>query len=66
MATTFVEKGTRFLRDVKIELTKVSWPSRQDVRGATIVVIIVVLIIAFFIGFVDLVISRIENLLFLG
>ncbi len=66
MPLSMLDKSTRFLRDVRIELAKVSWPSRDDVKGATIVVIIVVLIIAFFIGLVDLVISRLEDLLFLG
>jgi preprotein translocase subunit SecE len=66
MAAEIIEKSTRFLKDVKLELTKVSWPSREDVRGATIVVIIVVLIIAFFIGLIDFVITKVENLLFLG
>jgi preprotein translocase subunit SecE len=66
MSLVILEKSTRFLRDVKAELIKVSWPSLDDVRGATIVVIIVVLIVSFFIGLVDLVITKIEDLLFLG
>jgi preprotein translocase subunit SecE len=66
MSNEMIDKSIRFLKDVRTELTKVSWPSRADVRGATIVVIIVVLIIAFFIGLVDLVISKLENLLFVG
>jgi len=66
MAYSFVEKSTKFVKDVRLELTKVSWPSKDDVRGATIVVIIVVLIISFFIGLVDLVITKLQDLLFLG
>ncbi len=65
MSSTIVEKSTRFIRDVKVELTKVSWPSRDDVRGATVVVIIVVLIISFFIGLIDLIITELGDLLFL-
>jgi preprotein translocase subunit SecE len=66
MAAAFIDKSTRFLRDVKLELTKVSWPSKDDVKGATIVVIIVVLIISFFIGLIDLIITKLEDFLFLG
>jgi len=66
MSAEIIEKSTRFLRDVKLELGKVTWPSRQDVRGATIVVIVVVLIIAFFIGLVDFIIVKAQELLFLG
>jgi preprotein translocase subunit SecE len=65
MSSTIVEKSTRFIRDVKVELTKVSWPSRDDVRGATVVVIIVVLIISFFIGLIDLIITELGDILFL-
>ena len=66
MSSAILEKSARFLRDVKTELTKVSWPSKNDIKGATIVVIIVVLIISFFIGLVDLIIMRVEDLLFLA
>jgi preprotein translocase subunit SecE len=66
MSHGMLDKSTRFIRDVKLELTKVSWPSKNDVKGATIVVIIVVLIISFFIGLIDLIITEIQNLLFLG
>jgi len=66
MSAEIIEKSTRFLRDVRLELGKVTWPTRQDVRGATIVVIIVVLIIAFFIGLVDFFIVKAQDLLFLG
>ncbi len=66
MTYTFVEKSRKFLKEVRLELTKVSWPSWNDVKGATVVVIIVVLIISFFIGLVDLIITKLQDLLFLG
>ncbi len=66
MSPVIIDKSARFIRDVKLELTKVSWPSKNDVKGATIVVIIVVLIISFFIGLIDLIITEIQNLLFIG
>lgn len=43
----------QFLREVKVELKKVTWPSRKDTLGATAVVLITVIIIAFFLGIVD-------------
>ena len=48
------EKSVRFLREVKVELKKVSWPSKKEAIGSTSVVIILVIIIAVFLGFVDL------------
>jgi preprotein translocase subunit SecE len=32
------EKGIQFLREVKVELKKVTWPSRKQTVGSTVVV----------------------------
>ena len=42
-----------FLKDVKVESTKVSWPTRQELRDSTVVVIVAVLLISVFVGIVD-------------
>jgi len=42
-----------FLKDVQTESAKVSWPSRQELRDSTIVVIITVIIVSAFVGIVD-------------
>ena len=49
----FVQKSVQFLREVKIELKKVTWPSRKQTMGSTVVVIILVMIISLFLGMVD-------------
>ncbi len=46
-------KGIQFLREVKIELKKVSWPSRKETMASTVVVIILVIIVSAFLGLVD-------------
>lgn len=43
-----------FLQDVRVEMTKVTWPTWDELKGQTIVVIVAVLMIATFIGIVDL------------
>ena len=48
----------KFFREVKVELQKVNWPNMSEVMSYTTVVIVVVLAIAFFIGGIDLVFSR--------
>jgi preprotein translocase subunit SecE len=48
-----VQKSIQFLREVRIELKKVTWPSRKQTMGSTVVVIILVMIISFFLGLVD-------------
>ncbi len=49
----FFDKGVQFLREVKVELKKVTWPSRKQTLGATAVVLVIVTIIAVFLGLVD-------------
>jgi preprotein translocase subunit SecE len=49
-----VTKSVQFLREVKVELKKVAWPSRKQTIGSTIVVLVLVTIIAFFLGAVDI------------
>lgn len=49
---------SKFLSDVKGELKKVTWPTRKDTYASSLVVVILVLISAVFLGGVDLVLSR--------
>jgi preprotein translocase subunit SecE len=60
----FFQKIRQFLREVRAEMEKVTWPSRDEVRAATIVIIVLVLILAAFIGAVDFVVSRVLGLFF--
>jgi preprotein translocase subunit SecE len=48
-----VDKSMQFLREVKIELKKVTWPSKKQTIGSTVVVIVLVMIISLFLGLVD-------------
>jgi len=50
-------KITNFVREVKQELGKVSWSSREELMGATTVVITITAILTAFIGAIDLVLS---------
>ena len=59
-----VEKILKFLREVRAELEKVTWPGRQEVRAATLVIIVLVTLLSIFIGGVDIVIRRLMSLLF--
>ena len=49
---------TNFIREVRTEMGKVTWPTREELRGSTIVVIVAVIIMAVFIGSVDWGLSR--------
>lgn len=52
--TGFLARSLQFLREVKVELKKVTWPTRKRTIGSTVVVLILVLIISFFLGAVDI------------
>ena len=57
------KKIKKFLNDVYQELHKVAWPSKQELIGSTIVVIVMSVIVAAFIGIVDFVLKEMVNLL---
>ena len=48
-----------FSREVLAEFRKVTWPSREELINSTTVVIAVTVILAFFLGGVDIVLARI-------
>ncbi|OGX16902.1 MAG: preprotein translocase subunit SecE [Omnitrophica WOR_2 bacterium RBG_13_44_8b] len=52
------QKIKTFLTEVKTELSKVAWSSRQELITSTIVVITVTAIITAFIGVIDLTLSK--------
>ncbi|MGB6013041.1 MAG: preprotein translocase subunit SecE [Desulfobacterales bacterium] len=54
-----IDTWVQFLREVKIELKKVVWPSRKQTIGSTVVVLILVMIISLFLGVVDFGLSSI-------
>ncbi|MFA5068506.1 MAG: preprotein translocase subunit SecE [Candidatus Omnitrophota bacterium] len=47
-----------FISEVMVELKKVSWPTRNELMGSTIVVIISVMVMSAFIGICDFVFSK--------
>ena len=59
-----MEQVREYMKDVRAELTKVSWPTREELRDSTVVVIVTVLLVAAFIGIVDQILNRAVALLF--
>ena len=52
-----------FLQEVKAELAKVIWPTRDEVVKLTIVVIVVSVAIGLYIGGLDLVFTKVTDIL---
>jgi len=49
----WADRAKQFYLDVRSEMKKVSWPSRQEVFSTTLVVIIAVLFFGAYLGLVD-------------
>ncbi len=54
-----IREGIRFLKEVKIELKRITWPSRRETVAATGVVLLTVIIFSLFLGIVDLGLQKI-------
>jgi len=57
------EKIKQFLSEFRVEMRKVSWPSRKEAVASTGVVLVVVVIIASYLGLADLLFSKLLRLL---
>jgi len=58
------QKISKFISEVRQEMSKVSWPTREELRGSTIVVIMVSLAFAVFIYVVDQILSRLLHIIY--
>jgi preprotein translocase subunit SecE len=59
-----MDQMREFVKDVRVESAKVSWPTRSELRDSTAVVLVTVLLVAAFIGIVDRVLTFAVGLLF--
>lgn len=58
-AREWMDQSVQFFKEVWIELKKVHWPSWKETRAATIVVVVVVMVFALFLGLVDFGLSHV-------
>ncbi len=59
----FFEQTAQFFREVKVELQKVTFPTRQETVGSTMVVLVLTVILALYLGLSDWVLARIVQML---
>jgi preprotein translocase subunit SecE len=52
-APGFIARTTQFLRDVRAEMRRVSWPTANEVRNTTIITLIAVIFFAVYLFLVD-------------
>jgi len=60
---SYINQGLQFLREVKVELKKVVWPTRKQTLTSTVVVLILTMIIATFLGVVDIGLSSLVRVI---
>lgn len=59
-----IERLKTFLIETRAEIKKVTWPTKQELKDATKVVIVASFLLTVFIGIVDQILSRIIKLIF--
>ena len=59
-----LERFKNYLAETRVELKKVTWPTKQELKDATRVVIIASFLLTIFIGLVDQILSGILKLVF--
>ena len=58
-----MQKITTFFESVKLELGKVTWPTRKETIATTTVVVTIVLLISIYLGACDIVLSKLMRLI---
>ncbi len=59
----FIKDAVQFFREVRVELQKVTFPTRQETVGSTIVVVVLTVIISAYLGLSDWLLARIVQML---
>jgi preprotein translocase subunit SecE len=59
----YISTTVQFLREVKVELQKVTFPSRQETVGSTAVVLVLTIVIAIYLGLSDWALAKVVKAL---
>lgn len=52
-----------FFKDIKLEMGKVSWPTKNELIGSTIIVLVSLTLLSLFIGICDAGLSAMVNII---
>jgi len=58
-----IQKAVNYVKDVRAEMAKVSWPTREELYESTIIVLVLSLILAIFVFGVDQGLSNILKII---
>jgi len=59
-----IKKLQQFIDNVKKEMAKVSWPTRDELMNSSVIVVVVSALFAIYTFFADLIISKLVELLY--
>jgi preprotein translocase subunit SecE len=59
-----MDRTRDYFREVQVEFTRISWPTRRELTDSTMVVIVMVLLVSLFLFLVDRVLAMGVGLLF--
>ncbi|MBD3322925.1 MAG: preprotein translocase subunit SecE [Chitinivibrionales bacterium] len=57
-----MKKFIQYLKDVRLEMSKVSWPTRDEIFSATLLVSVLSIVVAICVKLFDMALSRILNI----
>jgi preprotein translocase subunit SecE len=57
-------KIANFITDVRSEMSKVSWPTVEELRGSTFIVALVSVLFAVFVFFADVILASVIGMFF--
>jgi preprotein translocase subunit SecE len=53
-----VQKIIKFLKETRTEMTKITWPTKDEIIGSTVVTVVVSIVVSIFIGAVDFILDK--------
>jgi preprotein translocase subunit SecE len=59
-----IEKVKNYLAETRVELKKVTWPNKGEIKDATRVVVVASILLTIFIGIVDQILTQVIKLVF--
>jgi preprotein translocase subunit SecE len=62
----WMDQSRDFVKDVRVEFGRVSWPTREELRDSTLVVIVMVLLVSAYLFVWDRIFAFVMRLLFAG
>jgi preprotein translocase subunit SecE len=59
-----LEKVKNYLAETRVELKKVTWPNKNELKDATRVVVVASILLTIFVGIVDQILTQVIKLVY--